>query len=61
MRGGGAGQHVLERVWLGGNPVCGHEFMRAAVLLAAGPALLRIDDRGIEPQLREQAPVPMHT
>ena len=38
-----------------GNPVAGHEFAKTMCLMAVGSSLLRIEDQGIVPEIREQA------
>jgi hypothetical protein len=51
------GMHVqphLERIWIKGNPVTSHEYAPSMCLMAVGNSLLRIDDTGILPEIREQ-------
>ena len=41
-------------VYVTGNPVAGHEFAKTMCLMAVGTSLLRIEDQGIVPEIREQ-------
>eukprot|EP00960_Hanusia_phi_P042571 755577-Hanusia_phi.AAC.1 len=66
-------QPALEKIWVKGNPVCENKFINAMCLMAvgdfvdgvkpslltfvAGSSLLRIDDSGIVPKMRELAMV----
>ena len=47
--------HTLNTPTPAPDKVCGHEFSKTMCLMAVGTSLLRIDDLGIIPEIREQA------